>query len=54
MDALVALLPPAGLLVLFVLLMRSILHADRRERAAATRAREERAREKAARQGGAS
>lgn len=40
-DALSALLPPAGLLVLFVLLMRSILHADRRERAAAARSRRE-------------
>ncbi|MEW1956352.1 hypothetical protein [Kineococcus sp. NPDC059986] len=42
MDYLAALLPPAGLAVLFVLLMRSILHADRRERAAARRARADR------------
>ena len=34
MDYLAALLPSAGLLVLFLVLMRSILHADRRERAA--------------------
>ncbi|WP_432571904.1 hypothetical protein [Kineococcus sp. SYSU DK005] len=47
MDVLAALLPPAGLLVLFLLLMRSILHADRRERAAAARARADREREKA-------
>ncbi|WP_166614318.1 hypothetical protein [Kineococcus vitellinus] len=43
MDYLAALLPSAGLLVLFVLLIRSVLHADRRERAAAARARSERA-----------
>ncbi|WP_432510338.1 hypothetical protein [Kineococcus sp. SYSU DK001] len=43
MEYLAALLPSAGLAVLFVLLMRSILHADRRERAAAKRARAERA-----------
>ncbi|WP_432482435.1 hypothetical protein [Kineococcus esterisolvens] len=54
MDALSALLPSAGLLVLFVLLMRSILHADRRERAAEARARAERSRERAARERGAS
>ncbi|WP_432563167.1 hypothetical protein [Kineococcus sp. SYSU DK003] len=42
MDYLAALLPSAGLAVLFVLLMRSILHADRRERAAAAKARAER------------
>ncbi|GAA0302221.1 hypothetical protein [Kineococcus aurantiacus] len=42
MEYLAALLPSAGLAVLFVLLMRSILHADRRERAAAARARAER------------
>jgi len=41
-DYLAAILPSAGLCVLFVLLMRSILHADRRERAAAARARAER------------
>jgi hypothetical protein len=41
-DYLAALLPSAGLLVLFLLLMRSILHADRRERAAAARTRAER------------
>jgi hypothetical protein len=41
-DYLAALLPSAGLCALFVLLMRAILHADRRERAAATRARTER------------
>jgi len=40
-DYLAALLPSAGLLVLFLLLMRSILHADRRERAAAAKARRE-------------
>ncbi|WP_369054968.1 hypothetical protein [Kineococcus terrestris] len=38
MDAIAALLPSVGLLVLFILLMRSILHADRRERRAAARA----------------
>jgi hypothetical protein len=38
-DYLAALLPSAGLLVLFLLLMRSILHADRRERAAEAKAR---------------
>ncbi|WP_432541720.1 hypothetical protein [Kineococcus sp. SYSU DK002] len=43
MEYVAALLPSAGLAVLFVLLMRSILHADRRERAAAKRARAERA-----------
>ncbi len=53
-DALAALLPSAGLFVLFVLLMRSMLHADRRERAAAARARAERARERAASDGGPS
>ncbi|PRY16010.1 hypothetical protein [Kineococcus rhizosphaerae] len=42
MEYLAALLPSAGLAVLFVLLMRSILHADRRERAAAARVRAER------------
>ncbi|MEZ0166386.1 hypothetical protein AB2L27_16615 [Kineococcus sp. LSe6-4] len=42
MDQLAALLPSAGLALLFVLLMRSILHADRRERAAERRARAER------------
>jgi hypothetical protein len=41
-DYLAALLPSAGLLVLFLLLMRSILHADRRERAATAKARAER------------
>ncbi len=42
MDQLAALLPPAGLALLFVVLMRSILHADRRERAALRRAESER------------
>ncbi|MEZ0492501.1 hypothetical protein AB2L28_09660 [Kineococcus sp. TBRC 1896] len=42
MDQLAALLPPAGLALLFVLLMRAILHADRRERAAARRVEAER------------
>ncbi|MFB9377481.1 hypothetical protein ACFFKU_14615 [Kineococcus gynurae] len=42
MDVLAALLPSTGLLVLFVILVRSILHADRRERAALARTRSER------------
>jgi hypothetical protein len=32
-----ALLPSAGVLFLFVIAMRALLHADRRERAAAAR-----------------
>jgi len=40
-DVLAALLPSAGLLVLFLLLIRSILHADRRERAAEAQVRRE-------------
>jgi hypothetical protein len=40
-DVLAALLPSAGLLVLFLLLIRSILHADRRERAAEAAVRQE-------------
>ena len=54
MDALAALLPPAGLLVLFLLLMRSILHADRRERASEAAARARHEQERASRESGAS
>lgn len=43
MDVFAALAPSAGLLLLFILLMRSIVLADRRERAALARARAERA-----------
>ena len=43
MDVFAALAPSAGLLVLFIVLMRSIVLADRRERAALARARTERA-----------
>ena len=43
MDVFAALAPSAGLLVLFIVLMRSLLLADRRERAALARARSERA-----------
>lgn len=42
MDVFAALAPSAGLLVLFIVLMRSIVLADRRERAALARARAER------------
>ena len=41
MDYLAALLPSVGLCALFALLMRSILHADRRERAAEAKVRAE-------------
>lgn len=44
MDVFAALAPSAGLLVLFIVLMRSIVLADRRERAALARARAERPR----------
>jgi hypothetical protein len=40
-DYLAALLPSVGLCALFALLMRSILHADRRERAAEAKVRAE-------------
>ncbi|GAB7192710.1 hypothetical protein NUM3379_34190 [Kineococcus sp. NUM-3379] len=42
MDVVSALLPSAGILVLFVVVIRAMLHGDRRERAALARMEKER------------
>ena len=42
MDVVSALLPSAGILLLFVVVVRALLHGDRRERAALARLEKER------------
>ncbi len=44
LDALVALVPPLGVGFLFFIVIRAIIHADRRERAALARMEEEESR----------
>ena len=42
MDVVSALLPSVGILVLFIVVIRALLHGDRRERAALARMEKER------------